>query len=199
MKYLADDDEYNKTDEPTAERPIRNTASHILIQVPIIIDPEESPKIYEDTDSDSTFRPNDPSPASISPSKSFTPKIVSNPPSVLASSTSASKPTDINYEDEGESVSKLSDTQSRISSMERDMKQLQTSFQYALEEMKLQSQQHAMKQSTNDATLLEILSLLKHHKVSTPPVENNLGYSARDNQPEQLYPTGGSDGAAGTG
>jgi hypothetical protein len=201
-EFLADDDEYNKTDEPTAERPIRNTAqddSHILIQVPIIIDPEESPKIYEDTDSVSTFRPNDPSPASISPSKSFTPKIVSNPPSVLASSTSASKPTDINYEDEGESVSKLSDSQSRISSMERDMKQLQTSFQHALEEMKLQSQQHAMKQSTNDATLLEILSLLKHHKVSTPTVENNLGSSARDNQPEQLYPTGGSNGAAGTG
>ncbi len=57
-EFLADDDEYSKTDEPTAEWPIRNVTQddfHIQIQVPIIIDPEESPKMYEDVDSVSTF------------------------------------------------------------------------------------------------------------------------------------------------
>jgi hypothetical protein len=113
---LANDDEYNKTDEPMVERTNKTTVideSHIQINVPIIIDPEESPKMYKDDDSVSTFHQQErPSPTSVSPSKTFTPNIVSNPPSILASSTSDSKPLDINYHDDAESVSKLSDTQS---------------------------------------------------------------------------------------
>jgi len=112
-EFLAEDDEYNKTDEPTAERPSRREGpdeSYIQVHVPIIIDPEDSPKMYEETDSVSTFHQKEgPTPASISPSKSFTPNIVSNPPSILASSTSDSKPNDIDYQEDGESVSKLSD------------------------------------------------------------------------------------------
>jgi hypothetical protein len=202
-EFLADDDAYNKTDEPTAEKTTRMTFiddSHIQIQVPIIIDSEESPKMYEDTDSVSTFRqPDTSSFTQVSPSKSFTPKIVSNPPSMMASSNSVSKPLDINYQNDGESLSKLSDTQSHLSNMEQDIKQLHASFQEALDEMKLQSQQHALKQSTNNATLLEILMLLKHHKVSPSIDEAKLVSSDRDNQPEQLNPSGGSKGAAGTG
>jgi hypothetical protein len=202
-EFLADDDAYNKTDKPTAEKPTRTTFiddSHIQIQVPIIIDSEESPKMYEDTDSVSTFRqPDTSSFTQVSPSKSFTPKIVSNPPSMMASSNSASKPLDINYQNDGESISKLSDTQSGLSNMEQDIKHLHTSFQEALDEMKLQSQQHALKQSTNDATLLDILTLLKHHKVSPSIDEVKLVSSDRDNQPDQLNPSGGSEGAAGTG
>ncbi len=143
-EFLAEDDEYNKTDEPTAERPSRREGpdeSYIQVHVPIIIDPEDSPKIYEETDSVSTFHQKDgPAPASVSPSKSFTPNIVSNPPSILASSTSDSKPNEIDYQDDGESVSKLSDTQSCFSSIEQDIKHLQSSFQHALAQLQLQSQ-----------------------------------------------------------
>jgi hypothetical protein len=56
-EFLAEDDEFNKTDEPTAEGRIRNLAgneSHIQVQVSIILDPEELPKMYEDTDLAST-------------------------------------------------------------------------------------------------------------------------------------------------
>jgi hypothetical protein len=202
-EFLADDDEYNKTDEPTAERPNRSSQadeSYIQVQVPIIIDPEDSLKMYEDDDSVSTFHQmGHPSHASISPSKTFTPKIISNPPSVLDSSVSNSKPTDINYQDEDESVSKLSDTQSRLSTMEQDIKHMHSSFQQTLAELKLQSQQQASKQSLYDATLSEILNLLKQSKVTTSSAEDTLDSSARANTPEQLNPTGGSSGAAGSG
>jgi hypothetical protein len=202
-EFLADDDEYNKTDEPTAERPNRTTVmdeSHIQINVPIIIDPEESPKMYKDDDSFSTFHQQEPSsPTLVSPSKSFTPKIVSNPPSILAPSNSDSKPSDINYHDDAESVSKLLDMQSRISSIEQDIKHLHATFQHALEEMKLQSQQQASQKTFYDSTLAEILSLLKQSKVIDNSANVIHHSSARDNQPEQLYPSGGSDRAAGSG
>ncbi len=200
---MADDDEYNKTDEPTADKPTRtftHDESYIQVEVPIIIDPEESPKMYEDSDSVSTFRLTDHKPSSsVSPSKTFTPKIISNPPSLLESSISDSKPSAINYHDQDESVSKLSDTQSRISNMEQDIKNLHSSFQQTLDELKLQTQKQASQQSLHEATLTEILSLLKHSKVSSDPVEGILDSSARTNQSAQLHPTGGSVGAAGNG
>jgi hypothetical protein len=202
-EFLADDDEYNKTDEPTAERPIRDTnrdESYIQVQIPIVLDPEDSPKMYEDADSVSIFHQTEKaSPCSVSPSKRFTPKIVSNPPSVQVSSISDSKPSAISYLDDGESVSKLSDTQLRLSSMEQDIKHLHSSFKHALEDLKAQSQEQASKQSLYDATLLEILSLLKNSSSLSTENTSNPPSSARDNQPEQLYPSGGSQGAAGTG
>jgi hypothetical protein len=123
---------------------------------------------------------------------------VSNPPSILASSTSDSKPQDI-YQEDGESVSKLSDTQSRISSIEQDIKHLHSSFQHALAEIKLQSQNQASQQSQHEATLFEILKLLRQSSVSTTPAEDILDSSARDNLPRQSQPSGGSEGAAGKG
>jgi hypothetical protein len=163
-EFLVEDNEYNKTDEPTAENPVRRPVideSHIQVNVPTIINPEDNPKMYEDAVSVSTFHQKDGiTPPSVSPSKTFTPAIVSNPSSVLASSTSASKPNVIDYQEDGESVSKLSDTQSRISSMEQGIKHVHSSFQHAQAEMKLQSQKQASRQSQHEATLTEILSLL---------------------------------------
>jgi hypothetical protein len=199
-EFLADDDEYNKTDEPTAEKSNKKVfieESHIEVNVPIIVDPEEFPKMYNNDDSMSTFHThqNTVSPASITPSKKFTPKIVSNPPSVLASSTSDSKLTDIDYVDDTETISKLSDTQSCISSIEQDLLQLHSSVKHALAEFKEQSQQQARQQSLQDATLSEILTLLKLNK--NPSSDDNLGPSARDNPPVQLTVTGDSSGVAG--
>jgi hypothetical protein len=79
--------------------------------------------------------------------------------------------------------------------MEQDIRHLHSSFQLAIVELKLHSQQQDSKHSSYDATLSEILNLFKQSKVSAA-VKNNLNSSARANQPEQLHPTGGSDGAA---
>jgi hypothetical protein len=105
---------------------------------------------------------------------------------------------DINYQEDGESVSKLSDIQFRISSIKQDLKHLHSSFQHALAEMKRQSQHQASQQSLHKATLSEILSLLRKSNVSNP-AEITLASSARDNPPKQSQPSGGSEGAAGTG
>jgi hypothetical protein len=78
------------------------------------------------------------------------------------------------------------------------MKHLHTSFQHALAEMKRQAQHHASQQSLHEATLSEILSLLRQSHVSNP-AEVTLDSSARDNPPEQSQPSGGFDGAAGMG
>ncbi len=112
---------------------------------------------------------------------------------------SHSKPSDINYPDGEESVSNLSDTQSHLSTMEQDIKQMHSSFQQTLSELKIQSQQQASKQSLHDATLTEILSLLRQTKGSLSLTEESPDSAARANQPEQLPPTGGSSGAAGSG
>ena len=83
--------------------------------------------------------------------------------------------------------------------MEQDIKHMHSSFQQTLAELKLQSQQQASKQFLYDATLSEILNLLKQSKVTTSLAEETLDSSARANTPEQLNPTGGSSGAAGSG
>ena len=54
------------------------------MNVPIVIDPEDFPKMYNDSDSVSTFhRPDEQTQASCTPSTKFTPVIVSNPPSII--------------------------------------------------------------------------------------------------------------------
>ncbi len=162
-EFLADDDEYNKSDEPTVEKPSRRVRdeSHIQVDVPIIIDPEDFPNMY-DADSVSTFhKVVGNSKKAGTTSTKFTPMAVSNPPSILASLTSESRPRDVNYQADEESISKMSDKQSRISTLEQDFKHLNSSLQSAFADMKLLSQQHSFQQQKYDATLAEILQLLK--------------------------------------
>jgi hypothetical protein len=153
--------------------------------------------MYQDDDSVSTFhQKEDYSQQPITPSKTFTPHVISNPSSVLESSTSASKPNDISYQDESESISKLSDTQSRISNIVEDIKHLNNSFQHALSEMKLQSQQQASQQQQHETMLTEILALLKQTKIT---LQDSTTPSAQDNPPKQSTDTSGSSGVAGPG
>jgi hypothetical protein len=182
--------------EKSSRKVIRDE-SHIQVQLPIIIDAETFPKMYDD-DSVSTFHRKDthPSTPSIAPSTTFTPVIVSNPPSVIESSTTNSKPKDIDYQEDDESVSKLSDTQSRISTLKTDIKHLNLSFHNALNELKLQSKKHEEQQLAYKSSLNEILSLLKQPPT---PSDDSLIPSAQDNPPVSLTLTGGSSGAAGSG
>ncbi len=154
--------------------------------------------MYNDSDSVSTFhKADDKTQRSCPPSTTFTPVIVSNPPSAVNSTTTTSKPNDVNLQDNDESISKLSDTQSRISSLEQDIRHLNTSFQTAFSEMKLQSQRQASQQQQYDATLHEILSLLKQN--TSTQDDSNIVPSAQDNPPKQLPDTSGSSGVAGGG
>jgi hypothetical protein len=81
--------------------------------------------------------------------------------------------------------------------LEQDIRHLNTSFQTAFSEMKLQSQRQASQQQQYDATLYEILSLLKQN--TSTQDDSNIVPSAQDNPPKQLPDTGGSSGVAGGG
>jgi hypothetical protein len=80
-EFLAEDDEYNKSDEPTVVRDTPKTRSeNIQVIVPTVSEYEKFPTIYNDTDSVSTFQPSTPTTAASfhQPSSTFTPKIVSH-------------------------------------------------------------------------------------------------------------------------
>jgi hypothetical protein len=86
--------------------------------------------------------------------------------------------------------------QSRISTLETDIKHLNISFNNALSELKLQAQKQSAQQQSYESALAEILSLLKQ---PNPTSDEPLIPSAQDNPPVQLTTTGGSSGAAGSG
>lgn len=121
-EYLADDDELNKTDVRTAEKPVKKIViNNFLVQtdVPQIIDSEKDLKMYTEDDSVSTFYLQDKTTVSnqSTPSTRFTPKVISMPPIVQIPSDSQAMAIDVDNMDEDESISKLSDTESRISTL----------------------------------------------------------------------------------
>jgi hypothetical protein len=81
--------------------------------------------------------------------------------------------------------------------LEVDIKNINASLQSAFSEMKLQSQQQASQQKRYDATLLEILELLK--QANAAPTDSSDPPTAQDNPPKQSSVSGGSNGAAGLG
>ncbi len=115
--YLADDDRLNKSDKPTVIRQtprIVRVETNIQVNVPQVTEWEEFPTMYWDTDSVSTFRSKTTS-TIIPPSSTFHPQIVSNTPSVVDTSMSSSIPINVDEAEEDGSVSKMSDTDTRIS------------------------------------------------------------------------------------
>jgi hypothetical protein len=79
-EYLAEDDEMNKTDEPTLAKPKKNQDEYVKVNVPRVAEHESFPTMYNDNDSVSTFNPSTPTtvPTSHQPSSVFTPKIISH-------------------------------------------------------------------------------------------------------------------------
>ncbi len=78
-----------------------------------------------------------------------------------------------------------------------DIKHINSSLQSAFYEMKLQLQQQASQQQKYDATLAEILELLKKSKTASAEPPNIP--TAQDDPPKQPTVSGGSSGAAGKG
>ncbi len=78
-----------------------------------------------------------------------------------------------------------------------DIKHINSSLQSAFSEIKLQSQQQAFQQQKYDATLAEILELLKQSKSASADSLNEP--AAQDNPPTQPMVFSGSSGAAGPG
>jgi DNA-binding transcriptional regulator GbsR (MarR family) len=220
--YLAEDDELNKSDEPTVVRQASRVVldeSEIQVNVPVILDPEDFPKMYQDEDSVSTFRSKMSSP-SLRPSSIFRPQVVSDAPSRTSTSLSASIPIDVDKDGEDGSISKMSDTDSRISTLESQFSHLTSSVKKAIKDLKRQSKVQEESQQRHDQALASILELLQNQKIQqlTPiitvnqPIDQSHSMdidthipgsasapSDRVNSPIQLNVSGGSTGTAGTG
>ena len=215
--YLADDDRLNKSDEPTVVRQtprIVRDETNIQVNIPQVAEREEFPTMYRDTDSISTFRSKTAS-TILPPSSTFHPQIVPNTPSVVDTSLSSSIPINVDEAEEDGSVSKMSDTETRISHLEMHFSRFTSSFQTAISELKRQSKLQEENQSKQEKALVTILELLQNQNISsaTPSDQqasqvsqsnhNHIGLLSvpadRANSPNQLNESGGSTGTAGTG
>jgi hypothetical protein len=197
--------------------------SEIQVDVPTVSDHEEFPKMYRDDDSVSTFW-SKLSPPFIPPSAIFQPQVVSEPPSRAGTSFSLSIPFDVDKDGEDGSVSKMSDTDSRISTLESQFSHLTSSVKKAIKDLKRQSKAQEESQYRHDQTLTSILELLQNQKIqqSLPRTPSNLNQSIdqpidrmdveshilpgpemapsdRINPPMQLSESDSSPGVAGAG
>jgi len=178
-ELLADDDEMNKSDEPSLKR----NSSSPEINIPTGAFLSEDPVIYQDDDSVSTFNTAQHS-IRIQPSVRFTLKVI--PTTQATTSTSVNIPIDIDSEQEN--VSKFSDT-----SIEDKFE----AFQSSLLEIKTQT---ALEAKKNASTLADILTLLERYSVTF--ASSNLEQVApfdRANHLNQMLDAGGTCGAAGSG
>ncbi len=128
---------------------------------------------------------------------------------------SSSIPINVDEVEEDGSVSKISDTESRISHLEMHFSRFTSSFNSAITDLKCQSKLYEENQSKQDKTLSTILELLQNQHLQSElsvtqkdPQEtimdsNPTGLltvpSDRAISPNQLSKSGGSPGAAGAG
>jgi len=93
----------------------------------------------------------------------------------------------------------MSDSASRISSLETEISTMNRVFQGAVDQLRLQAEAHASAQLAQASMISEILDMLKKQKLgSTPPSVTTPNQSEVANHP-QTEDASGSDGVAGHG
>jgi hypothetical protein len=183
--FLAEDDEMNKTDDALNYR-AQSTPS-IAIHRPQVSNLGEFPSMYKDSDSVSTF--NTKRANSVHTSTVFTPKVLD-----LSNDTPNEEPPDkisasIVHQD-SDAVSKFSDAESRLSTLEVQFE----AFSCSINELKRQEQKEAKRQ---DKKLASILALLQNEGSSKhpniPPSTGPTGPADKDNPLTQLHEAGGRE------
>jgi hypothetical protein len=143
-------------------------------------DCETFSSIYIDTDSVSTLNPTTPSDKSstLQPSPVFTPRIITK--------TSP---------DDSDSVSKISDADSRLSSLEYNF----SKFQSGPKDIKRQAKKEAQQNAQTLASILELLHTNRKGGTYLHTSEHKVPSDRRANHPEQMPIASGSIGSAGSG
>jgi len=150
---LADDDEMNKSDEPTLSKPM----GHVDVNIPDVSEMETSSILYNDNDLVSTFNSGIKSRRSTQPSLSFTLRIIlPTKPIPLKKNTTI----DVDLTDH-DSISKISDTESRLSSREERFATFSTSLNEMKAQAKLEAQQNAK-------ALADIMAMLRNPSTAQP-------------------------------
>jgi hypothetical protein len=186
-EFLVDDYELNMTNEPTSARSAAGLADFMT---PAVASLQKVPTLYMDSDSVSTFHPVTPSTGnSVQPSTVFQPRVINPNPNHNTSSQPAIEiDTDLT-----EDVSKISDTESKISNIEGQLLQFQKGF--------LDLKKNAKKESLRQSKMLShILSLLGGDTKGDAPSQAELSVPSDSvNLQDQMSPASGFPGTAGSG
>jgi hypothetical protein len=151
---LAEDDEMNKSDETT----LQWDSSLVEVNIAQISALEESAELYKDDDSVSIFIPTQ-SRLSTQPSLSFQPRIISDLTSGNTSNEISPVPTDIKN-DSNENISTVSDTESRLSSIENNFEIFQNMPKHRTRSSNFSPNLH----SSTGIFLPRLLWLTTHHR-----------------------------------
>jgi hypothetical protein len=199
---LAEDDDLNFTNEPTLEKPKPDDKKEdgdpvVTMNIPGFPS-EHIPTMAQDGDSISTFHPG---------------KVMdlTNKDSIEEEATgmqTPQTPTSImrpsrQYEKDGMSRMSMSDSASRISSLETELSTMHKNFQGAIEQLQSQAQDQAIAQVHQSSLLEEIIKMLKKtnnilSSISNSSVVNTPNQSEVANHPQTSI-AGDSDGVTGQG
>jgi hypothetical protein len=166
LDFLTEDDELNHTDITTEEKAQTQTNPDVEVNAPPCTEYTRH-HFHDDPDSVSTFHQGGSSVVSgySRPSAVFLPRILVDSPSLNRSSTNSSPPINIDQQD-GSSVSKLSNTATRIVDIESNISLLSDQFTKAFQEFCNESLKTSREQLSTQTTLNSTLELLQKNSVS---------------------------------
>jgi hypothetical protein len=208
------DDEYNLSDIPTASRPTTSPEEegYIEVNVPDVELDTATPPIFQESDSVSTFHPNRDNSISTSRKESVRHSVKFAVPSVTKAYASVNTvPTTLTDDgNEDGAVSQLSDTASRLSTLETNFNNMSVGLREAFESLDQRSLTQERNQALQQETLNSILQFLRIQMQTAQQSDTDADMaSTEDKQPltssiqGNLLTTsknaGGSTGSAGHG
>lgn len=192
---LAEDDDLNFTDEPTLEKVedqiTENNEPVVNVHIPEF-PAEHMPSMQPDEDSVSTFHPGKTINLTDDPDNEDD---TSNPKSGALSPVGILR-TPRSQDCDAISRISMSDSATRISSLETEISAMDKAFRTELEKLRSQASVQATAQAAHGTILSEILTTLKNLTVQPPEVVINTSEVAN---PPQTLEAGGSHGVAGHG
>ena len=199
--FLAHDDKLNHTEFPTEDKAPPSANTNISVKM-LSAPPQDTFHFYQDDDSVSTFTQSPTQPTfGLSPdiSRIFHPQLLVHTPSTQPTSGSSSSrgpsriPSSINQMDDC-SMSKILDTESRMSDIKYSISKLSLEYKTTMQLMKQQSKKLSQERNFTQATLDQILHLLQKQHTTD-------GNTARSDQANHLQGADAGDPtkAAGLG
>jgi len=201
---LAEDDDLNFTDEPTMEKPTleeKQDSPDSVVTMNIPSFPSEHiPSMAQDEDSISTFHPgrvvNLTEENELAKAATQERMLNQTPPAGIFKTSKQ-------QESDGMSKMSMSDSASRISSLETELSSMHKNFKGAIEQLQSQAQDHAIAQVHQSSLLEEIIRMLRQNNISAPNLTipsstNPSNMSEAANHPQTSI-AGNPTGVAGHG
>jgi len=202
---LAEDDELNFTNEPTLEKEHSNHSEHttdpetVSIHIPNF-PAEHMPSMAREDDSISTFHPNRGEGNFINLTTDENEMEIEEEASAPTGPPVSILRTQKHVDQDATSKMSMSDSASRISSLETEIHTMDKTFRTAIEQLKQQAADHSTSQSIQGSMLKEIYTMLKRVNISTSEKSSTDPSTSEVANPPQTDNAGDpSSGVAGHG